>query len=171
MSIQGLEELSAKLDRLSDLDMLRAAGKGIAVVQRAAKYLCPVDDGELRSSIFTDVYQEQSKTIGSCYTNKQYAPYVEFGTGPRGQESHVGISPNITPAYTQKPWWIHESQVDARTAKKYGWFYIDTAEGRFYQCSGQAAKPFMYPALKDHEDEIVQTVKQYAKEAIARAIK
>lgn len=171
MSIQGLDKLSVKLDKLSDADMLRAAERGIDVVQKYAKYLCPVHDGELRDSIFTDVRQEQGKAVGTCYTNKEYAPYVEFGTGPKGQENHEGISPNVSPSYTQKPWWIHESQIDARTAEKYGWFHIDTPEGRFYQCSGQAAQPFMYPALKDNEGKVIQEVERYAKEAIGRAIK
>lgn len=96
---------------------------------------------------------------------------MEFGTGPRGREDHAGISPNVSPSYTQKPWWIHESQIDARTAEKYGWFHIDTPEGRFYQCSGQAAQPFMYPALKNNEQKIIREVERYAKEAIGRAIK
>lgn len=171
MSIQNLDSLMVKLDKLSEIDMLRAAGRGIGIVQDASKYLCPVHDGELRGSIFTDVRMEQGKAVGICYTNKEYAIFVEFGTGPKGQENHAGISPNITPSYTQKPWWIHESQIDTRTAETYGWFYIDTPEGRFYRCSGQAAQPFMYPALNDNKDKIIQEVRAYAKEAIRRAIR
>lgn len=171
MSVQNLDELYLKLDRLSNTDMLQAAGRGISVVQAAAKYLCPVQDGELRDSIFTDVRREQSKAVGICYSSKDYAPYVEFGTGPRGQADHAGISPNVTPTYTQRAWWIHESQIDAGTAERYGWFYIDTKDGRFYQCSGQAAQPFMYPALHDNRETIVKEISAYAADAIARAIK
>ena len=87
------------------------------------------------------------------------APYVEFGTGPKGQANHAGISPEVTPVYTQVPWWIHESQVDRRTAEKYRWFYIDIPQGRFYQCTGQPAHPFLYPALHDNEDKILKNMK------------
>ena len=87
------------------------------------------------------------------------APYVEFGTGPKGQADHAGISPEVTPVYTQAPWWIHESQIDRRTAEKYRWFYIDTPQGRFYQCTGQPAHPFLYPALHDNEDKILKNMK------------
>lgn len=99
------------------------------------------------------------ENVGTCWTNRAYAPYVEFGTGPKGQADHAGISPEVTPVYTQAPWWIHESQIDRRTAEKYRWFYIDTPQGRFYQCTGQPAHPFLYPALHDNEDKILKNMK------------
>lgn len=96
---------------------------------------------------------------------------LEFGTGPKGQENHAGISPEITPAYTQNPWWIHESQVDRRVAEKYHWFYMDTPDGRFYLCTGQPAYPFMYPALKDSQDQILEGMKADFSAAIKESIK
>lgn len=148
------KDLSEAFDRLRLMDMRRAMGQAIKTVQAYAKNLCPVHDGELRDSIYTSIDAGRDHVRGECYTNKEYAVYVEFGTGPKGAASHEGISPNVNPSYTMSPWWIHESQVDRGTAETYGWFHIDTPEGRFYQCTGQAAQPFMYPALKDSEDEI-----------------
>ena len=117
-----------------------------------------------RGSIFTVVETEGRNVTGICYTDKKYGPYVEFGTGPKGQENHEGISPDTTPVYTQSPWWIHEgsgpNEVDRATAEKYGWFYIDTPEGRFYQCTGQPAQPFLYPALKNNEKQIEQVIRE-----------
>lgn len=110
------------------------------------------------------VETEGRNVTGICYTDKKYGPYVEFGTGPKGQENHEGISPDTTPVYTQSPWWIHEgsgpNEVDRATAEKYGWFYIDTPEGRFYQCTGQPAQPFLYPALKNNEKQIEQVIRE-----------
>ena len=83
------------------------------------------------------------RVIGTVYTNKAYAMYVEMGTGPKGAANHAGISPVASPAYTMSPWWIHESQVDKEAAEEYHWFYLDTPDGRFYQCTGQSAQPFM----------------------------
>ena len=108
---------------------------------------------------YADVEGDANRAVGTCWTNRAYAPYVEFGTGPKGQADHAGISPEVTPVYTQVPWWIHESQVDRRTAEKYRWFYINTPQGRFYQCTGQPAHPFLYPALHDNEDKILKNMK------------
>ena len=111
------------------------------------------------------------RRIQELNRRRLYAPYLEFGTGPKGQENHAGISPEITPAYTQNPWWIHESQVDRRVAEKYHWFYLDTPDGRFYLCTGQPAYPFMYPALKDSQDQILEGMKADFSAAIKESIK
>ena len=34
-----------------------------------------------------------------------------------------------------------------------------TPQGRFYQCTGQPAHPFLYPALHDNEDKILKNMK------------
>ena len=47
------------------------------VAERYAKELCPVDTGNLRSSISHEV-DDTTVYVG---TNTKYAPYVEFGTG------------------------------------------------------------------------------------------
>ncbi len=152
------DELDKKLKQLAEIDMKRAVGEVIQIVRLAATLNCPIDTGELQQDIAADVEGDSIRAIGTCWTNKAYAPYVEFGTGPKGQADHAGISPDVTPVYTQSPWWIHESQVDRRVAEKYRWFYIDTPEGRFYQCTGQPAHPFMYPALHDNEDKILSNM-------------
>ena len=159
MSVEGMKDLGRKLDKMSRADIEKCVARGIQTVRGAAVAGCPVNDGELRQSIFIDVLEENGTVFGVCYTNKKYAPFVEFGTGPKGQEKHDGISPEYNPTYTQSPWWIHESQVDKRIAEQYHWFYIDTEDGRFYQCTGQAAQPFMYPALRDNREEILSDFK------------
>lgn len=152
------DELDKKLKQLAEIDMKRAVGEVIQIVRLVATLNCPIDTGELQQDIAADVEGDSIRAIGTCWTNKAYAPYVEFGTGPKGQADHAGISPDVTPVYTQSPWWIHESQVDRRVAEKYRWFYIDAPEGRFYQCTGQPAHPFMYPALHDNEDKILSNM-------------
>ena len=74
------------------------------------------------------------------------------------------------PAYVQKPWWIHESQVDKETAERYHWFFIDTPEGRFYQCSGQAAQPFLYPALKNNEKRVAKNMENALRRELRKAV-
>lgn len=169
--IKGAKELDRKLAMLGDISIRTGVSKGIQHVQGVAKENCPVNDGELKNSILTSVQEQGDSTIGSCYTNKSYGPYVELGTGPQGQANHIGISPNVDVAYSQSPWWIHESQIDRNAAEKYHWFYIDTQEGRFYQCSGQAAQPFLYPALKNNKDTITGIIRDELKKEIRRTLK
>ena len=164
--ILGEKEFIEGLEKLNSVDLYQTVSKGIKAVQGEAKSRCPVSYGELRDSIYTDVEYDSEYVRGICYTNKSYAPYVEFGTGPKGQAYHKGISPDVAVSYTQNPWWIHESQIDMSTAEKYHWFYIDTPDGRFYECIGQPAQPYMYPALKNQEPEIKKLFEEEIKKKI-----
>lgn len=172
--IDGLDKLMRKFEGLArnvaDDNLERGVANQMKIVQADAKLNCPVNNGELRQSIKTMTEREvRHKVTGTCYTNKAYAVYVEMGTGPKGDADHAGISPAVSPAYTLEPWWIHESQIDADVAEQYHWFYIDTDEGRFYKCSGQAASPFMYPALKNNEDRVTKNLKNYIAKKIREA--
>ena len=89
--------------------------RGAKTIQKNAKLLCPVGEtGHLRNSIKTKGQIKQDGAETQVYTNLEYAPYVEFGTGQRGAESNVdrpdGIAykadwkgqaaqPYMTPAY------------------------------------------------------------------------
>lgn len=83
-------------------------------VQKNAKYLAPVKDGELRNSIKENGEINGDEINCKVYTNCGHAPYQEFGTGQRGAESNIdrpeGISykadwkgipaqPYLTPVY------------------------------------------------------------------------
>lgn len=48
------------------------------------------------------------------------------------------------------------AEIDRRVAEKYRWPYMDTPDGRFYRCSGNPAYPFLYPAMKDNEEQILK---------------
>lgn len=171
-TIKGLDKLIQKygsLEAAAEHGVKKAIGQGTKIAQAGAVLMCPVSDGGLRQSIKTRVTEEEDWVIGTVYTNKKHAAYVEFGTGPIGEANHSGISPEVNPAYTQSPWWIHESQVDTETAEKYHWFHIDTQEGRFYQCSGQPAQPFLYPGLKDNEEIICRKVNDVLAAEIRKA--
>lgn len=161
---KNVTDVLKKLPEVTREGLIRGIDRGIHLVQEAAKSECPGGTGELRESIYVDVEEEGNVIRGVCFTDKSYNFYVEFGTGPKGQSNHEGISPNVAVAYTQSPWWIHEGpgedEIDRATAEYYHFPYIDTPQGRFYRCSGQAAHPFMYPALKNNEDEIVRIVRE-----------
>ena len=165
--ILGTVELNKHFDKLSNVELKNGMRRGITLVQEAAKANCPVHDGELRSKIMTEVSEEGDVVRGTCWPAVKHGMYVELGTGPRGQAHHERISPDIAVAYTQSPWWIHEgaedNEIDRETAEYYHFFHIDTPQGRFYQCTGQPAQPYLYPALKDNEDNIVDIVRKEIK--------
>lgn len=160
MSKDGLKELCVGLDKIvaqaGKAEYVKEAGQ---FVRGAAIEGCPGNSGYLRQNIFCDFEETEEDAKSEVYTDVSYGGFVELGTGPRGAADHDGISPNVTPAYTMEPWWIHESQVDQWVAEQYRWPYIDTDQGRFYKCSGQPAKPFLYPALKDNEQKVLRIMR------------
>lgn len=170
MSIGKLDSLLKKIDKLEDIPggVLRVnVSRQIQKVNGYARDNCPTYDGELRNSIHAYSEVTGDGVRGICYTTKKYAPYVELGAGPKGEADHKGISPAITPSYTQQPWFVHESQL-GRAAEVYRWPSINTPDGRFYICSGQPAHPYMYPALKNNENRIMQELGDDLKKEIKK---
>ena len=149
-TILGVKDLNAALQKIAEFDIQKPLRQSVLLVQATARNYVPVNHEELKGSIFGEVHGTQ----GIVYTNKEYAEYVEFGTGPAGAANHQGISPNVNPEYSNTEWWFHESQIDPRDAAKYHFFSIETEDGIFYRSYGQAAQPYMYPALVDNEDNI-----------------
>lgn len=92
-NIDGLDELLANLSGLGG-NIKESARKGIErgakKIQKNAKYLCPTGEtGHLKNSIKTKSETKQDGAEAQVYTNLEYAPYVEFGTGQRGAESNI----------------------------------------------------------------------------------
>lgn len=61
-------------------------------VDGAAKRLCPVDTGRLRSSITNELGQDGQGLLATIGTNVEYAAYVELGT------RNAPAQPFLTPA-------------------------------------------------------------------------
>ncbi|MCC8160119.1 MAG: HK97 gp10 family phage protein [Oscillospiraceae bacterium] len=130
ITIEGMEEVQAALENLASggrlESALAAAGE---VVRAAAVENAPVDTGTLEGSISCNV-ADNAAVIG---TNVEYAPYVEFGTGSKGDKSV------------------------AHTTKK---ILAVSKNGRWYTTSGQAPHPFLVPALKNNVAKIIAEFKR-----------
>ena len=96
ITIKNLDRLQKKLNQLSEVDLTNIVKKATTFVQGQAKTLAPVDTGELRRSIHTEVKKENKAIVGRVYTNNDHAVYVEFGTGQRGAESPIDRPINVT---------------------------------------------------------------------------
>lgn len=158
-TIEGLHELSVKLEGLSALDVAPLVRRQAEAVRAAAVLRTPGGNGELRSSIKSDVTVTGQEVVGTVYTNKEYAAYVEFGTGPVGAANHSGISPDVAITYRTSGWWISEDQIDPNVAEKYHFKCIEYEGKKFYYTDGQRAQPFMYPALASMEQKVVKDLR------------
>lgn len=83
--VAGLQELQRKLERIKNLErdqrVNQALGRGAAYIQAQVKLLTPVDTGNLRNKIIS----QQAKFMEWVVeTNVEYAIFVEFGTGRKG---------------------------------------------------------------------------------------
>ena len=161
----GADRLIAKCRRLAskktceDIVLRAVHNAAKKVVQADAKRLAPGNNGELRNSIKTRVKMDGDKVIGEVYTNLHYAPYVEFGTGPKGQASHSGISPEVSVSYRSSPWYVHEDQIDV------GPYHFQKI-GEFYKMYGQPAQPYLYPALRDNQERVSKNISNYVRRKI-----
>lgn len=111
-AIDNSEEIAKKIKAA----VQRALERIGMTAEGFAKKLCPVDTGGLRNSISHKV-KGNDAYIG---TNKEYAVYVELGTG----KYYKG-------------------------GRKTPWVYQD-AKGKWHMTHGQRAQPYLKPAAADH---------------------
>lgn len=171
--INGVDSLLAKIEALGgnvEKSLKTSILQATKNVQRDAKMLAPVKDGTLRNSIKAEVTEKKNKVIGRVYTNIQYAPYVEFGTGPVGEQSRSKLTEKVRNQiqFKQDGWWIHESQIDAKTAELYKFLRIETVAGVFYYTEGQPPQPFLYPAAEQNKDKIGNIIKRKLQEDLRK---
>ena len=126
--IINLDKLNYKLEILANLDISKALNKACLVVENEAKRLCPVDTGDLRNSITHEV----DDGVGIVGTNKEYAPYVEYGTGLFAEGGGRQDVP---------------------------WNYQDD-KGVWHSTSGQKPQPYLRPALEENREKINRLFKE-----------
>jgi HK97 gp10 family phage protein len=165
----GADSLIAKCRKLASKqvgeDIVRRAVLNACknVVQAEAKLRAPANEGELRNSIKVRVKMEGDRAIGEVFTNSDHGAYVELGTGPKGQASHSGISPDVNVSYRSSPWYVHEDQINV------GHYHFQKM-GEFYKMYGQPAQPYLYPALKDNQERVSNNISKYVSRKIKEQI-
>ena len=169
LDMTGLNALLSKLDKVED-GVEKACTDGVMQIakktQAQAKQLTPVHFGELRESIKTRFRTESGLIIGEVFTNKKYAPYVEFGTGPNGQKSAPSLTEGLQITYSQTGWIIPASAMDVEQAEGYGFGVLKNKDDKVigYATNGQRAQPYMIPAMnyaeKIAEDEVKKAIQK-----------
>lgn len=142
-TIKNVDRLLSRLNNISNIELKDAMVKATSLVHAQAKTLAPVDKGNLRGSIHQEVKQNAQIITGRVFTNVQYAPYVEFGTGSKGTGTYPYKIDGLNLSYRDTPW-----------------VYTPDGGETFYHTEGQVAQPYMYPALKRNEKYIKQLFKE-----------
>ena len=137
VTIKGIDRLTKRFNNIADMELQGVMNKATQLVHGQAKALAPVDKGQLAGSIHMQVKDTGEELQGRVYTNVEYAAYVEFGTGIKGNGTYPYKVKGLTLTYRDK-----------------GWAYFDEDKNEWIYTKGQEAQPYMYPALKNHEKTI-----------------
>lgn len=85
-----------KVEKELQEDVKKAINKSVKVVLINAKNSAPVDTGNLRRSIHSELNIDKGKIEGKVVTAVDYAPYVEFGTGELGIATNTNSKIPVT---------------------------------------------------------------------------
>ena len=150
VTIKGIDRLTQRLNKIANMELRTAVNKATQLVHGQAKTLAPADTGQLRGSIHMQVKDTGKEIQGRVYTNVEHAPYVEFGTGIKGNGTYPYQVEGLNLEYKNK-----------------GWAYYDEDKGEWIYTKGQKAQPYMYPALKQNE----KTIKKILKDGVHTKLK
>lgn len=103
------------------------------IVEAKAKENTPVDLGTLRASITHKVFPQNGTIEGYVYTNEEYAPHVEFGTGIYADNGQG----------RQTPWKFQDK------------------DGNWYKTVGQQPKKFISNALDTEREKVAQEFRRF----------
>lgn len=175
IEIRGMDRLRRKVNALPKVlnNALQGATEEITDLVRAAAELrisssVKAGSGELLGSIKTEVVIDSGgKMVGRIWSDKEQAFYREFGTGPNGEKSPKDLPDGIHLVYTQTRWFIPAEKVGVDLNAVYGMPKIEIQGKEFYITSGQPARPFLYPSLK----EIVPQMSDIYKEHVQKGLR
>ena len=142
-TIKNVDRLLSRLNNIAKMELKETMVQATKLVHAQAKTLAPVDTGNLAGSIHQEVKVKGKNIEGRVFTNLQYAPYVEFGTGSSGNGTYPYEVKGLNLSYRDTPW-----------------VYSPDGGETFYRTNGQVAQPYMYPALKQNEKYIKQLFKE-----------
>lgn len=120
------DNLGKFIEDLNNTYLQNAMEEACRLIQTTAQQKCPRDTGNLSRSIDFEVADSAGGGKEGCvYTNVEYAPYVEFGTGIYATKGGGRSTP-----------WVYKGS--------HGW--VTT--------KGSKAQPFLEPALQTNTSAI-----------------
>ena len=115
--------------------------EGVKEAKAQVAVMDAVDTGELERSIY-GYYDPQSR-IGYIIAGAPHAFYVEYGTGPVGEENQHPDPGSAAWAYNIGPT-IHENEKHPEWG--IGWWYPGD-DGKPHWTQGQPSRPFMFNTM------------------------
>lgn len=139
--IEGMDRVTANMDRLASMSFKRTLERCCLFIENAAKRKAPVGQtGLLRMRISHAVENDEA----SVFTETEYAPYVEFGTGLFAEAGN---------GRQDVPW------------------HYQTADGEWHSTIGSKPQPFLRPAVEENRERIEELVKEALGEEIEINVK
>lgn len=179
VEIKGLDRLRRKLDIIPQLveeatmDAMNEATdltQDYAVQNIQSNFKYP--SGGLAGSVETEVAKTvDNEVVGRIWSKKKHAIFTEFGTGLVGQNSPKDLPPGVIPVYTQQPWFFPVDSVDKDLNALYGMLIVKIQEVEFYLTRGQPARPWLYPALKQTNEELPDIFKENVSRKLKEGLK
>lgn len=174
IEIKGLDRLKSKLSALPKVldEAVNSATYEITELVRSAAELrlsssMKYSSGELIGSLKTEVVENaDGNIVGRVWSDKAHAIYREFGTGPNGEASVKDLPEGINPVYTQTRWFIPAEEVGIDLNEIYRMPKITIQGKEFYITSGQPARPFLYPSLKEILPQMPEIYKEHVQKKL-----
>lgn len=156
--MEGIEELLCKFDDISHIapQLFKLMEQCGAFIRDDARLRVPVDTGDLRKSIQHTTRETEGGIETVVHTNSDHAAFVEFGTGPVGAANHPGIAPGIQPVYAREKW---RGVIP---------FLVSETDPGIRFIAGQPAQPYLYPALKENEQQLKDYLADGIRELLRR---
>lgn len=133
IKIEGLEKLTKKLEYLGG-NSSGVIDKGLALgaekIKADAKTACPADTGHLKASIV----REKNPNGYAVGTNVKYAPYVEYGTGTKGD-------PSVP--HTQREKWTYRDE-----------------KGNYHTAYAQPPRHFLLKSFESNKETVAKLVRK-----------
>lgn len=161
--VRGVDAVIGRLEGIASGKKIHKAMKNAVLrVERSAKQKAQAikDTGALSRSIKTKVTTDDNNILGIIYSELEYAPYVEYGTGKYAEEGgRSGYWVYVKDGVNEKS---NDKQVKIYTleeAKKV--MAILRSKGlEAYYTDGQKARPYLRPALYENEKEIINDLRE-----------
>lgn len=156
----GLAEFTKQVESSADNllnNLVKEARFMAEQIAGDARKIVPVSDsgdgstgGALHDSIIGFVEVDSDNITAGAKSNSPYAVYVEFGTGPTGQKVGHPLDKELGVVRKSDKWRVNIPDIGVR------WI------------AGQKPQPYLYPAMKQNEEELMRRFGAAAEMAVKK---
>lgn len=176
VEIKGLDSLKAKIKAAPKIVeeavwdatfeiVEEIASRGASKVQSSAKHSSGEGAGSIKQEVVID---GNGKIVGRVWSDKQQMLFREFGTGPVGEASPKDLPDGVNPVYTQERWFVPADFVAVDLEAVYGIPKVIINGKDFFMTRGQPARPWLYPSVKEVEENIPDIFKDHVQKGLSK---